>query len=273
MSLATANAVLAPDAWQQPIDALLASFRPIGLQDLGAAALMDRVDSKFLLPAYALAPLLDRFAPGYRLLEVAGSRTARYSTTYYDTAELMLYHAHRAGRLPRFKVRARTYVDSGERFLEVKRKSNAGRTRKVRMRITTHVGDELAAPGWGGMLDVQQQLPVDRLGEALRVEFSRLTLVRDNVPERITLDYGLAVFRHGCNRSFPGIVIAEVKQERRGRSCFRDAARDFRVRRGSLSKYCLGIASLEPGVRCNPFRQTLRRIDGISAAATPQPQA
>ena len=66
---------------------------------------MDRVDTKFLLPAVSAPGILASLADGYRVLEVSERRLSRYSTRYFDTPDLRLYHAHHAGRGRRYKVR------------------------------------------------------------------------------------------------------------------------------------------------------------------------
>src|SRR5262245_48399908 len=107
-------------------------FEPLSLDQVGSATLLDRVDTKFLVPLSAVPQLIDGLADQYRALQVNGTRLGRYSTRYFDTPELALYHAHHAGRLPRYKVRVRSYLESREQYLEVKLKNNKGRTLKDR---------------------------------------------------------------------------------------------------------------------------------------------
>ncbi len=120
---------LAQDALPDNVDAIVdaaAQFQSISLADLGQSALMDRLDSKFIVPVADIPALLSGCAGRYRVLEVNGRRLCGYATTYYDTADLAFYRAHQTGRLPRRKVRVRDYVDTGARFLEEKVKNNLG---------------------------------------------------------------------------------------------------------------------------------------------------
>jgi hypothetical protein len=73
----------------------------------------------------------------------------------------------------------------------------------------------------------------------------RLTLVNRNVAERLTVDVGLNLSFGSERRDFPAIAIAEVKRERHGRSRARDSLKAMGLRPGALSKYCLGVATLE----------------------------
>ncbi len=68
---------------------------------MNAVRLMDRTDSKFVLPIGRLSVLLAGTSTDYRVLEIAGKRLMTYKTLYYDTPDLQLYHRHHAGHLNR----------------------------------------------------------------------------------------------------------------------------------------------------------------------------
>jgi len=241
---------------------LLEGFETVSLQAASAASLMERVDRKFLLPSDLLGHILNAGRADYRALVVQGSSGARYSTSYYDTPDLRLYLAHHAGRLPRQKVRIRWYMDSGERYLEVKHKTNKGRTLKTRVLLPAswaapdRIGADVFA--WLGV-----GVPFAQLEKALVVDFTRVTLVRSDAKERITFDLGVRVSTGERSHSFPGVVIAEFKQERSARSPLLDVLRGLHLREGPLSKYCLGIATLRPEVKANQFKEAIRRIESI----------
>jgi hypothetical protein len=256
----------APDAIAR-MSAVAEGFRSVSLADLGAAALMDRVDTKFVIPALSAPEILAGLGDEYRVLEVSGRRLSRYSTRYFDTPDLRLYHDHHAGRGRRFKVRVRTYVDSEARFLEVKLRTGKGRTTKERVSLAHELLDPVERLARDGMLGSQRAFSARELRESLVVDYTRLTLVRDASPERVTLDLMLRFSRGGETRSFPGVVIGEIKQARRVRSRFLEAMRELRLREGSLSKYCLGIAALEPAARTNNFRSALRRLETTDRGA------
>jgi hypothetical protein len=219
----------------------------VSLGDLGAAALMDRVDRKYMLAADLVPDLLAELAGDYRVLEIEGRRLSHYVTRYFDTPDLALYLAHHNDRAPRFKVRVRTYEGAPASYLEVKCKTAAGRTLKERVLLE----DEDAA--------------FDGLAEAVRVEYRRLTLVRRDGAERITLDLMLTFRRGDEARVFPNVVIAEVKQAGHGASPFVAAMRARNVRPGGVSKYCAAVANLDPRVKANRFRPALRRLEALGA--------
>ena len=118
----------------KPLEAL----RPITLEEMEGIKLMNRIDSKYLTDEATLLHILDRAAEaGYRVLVTEGMRISPYDSVYYDTAGLRMFYDHHNRRLVRQKVRTRSYVNSGDTFLEIKRKNNKGRTKKKRMGIPT----------------------------------------------------------------------------------------------------------------------------------------
>jgi hypothetical protein len=243
----------------------------ISLGDIGAAALLDRLDRKFLVPREAVLVALGR-AEGYRVLEVSGSRLGRYRTLYYDTAGLELYRAHHSGQLPRNKVRVRSYLDSGARYFEVKRRTNRGRTEKSRSPIPDSAGDLLAGLTPSSTSGLDAGVAAHELREALMVDFTRITLVAEGAAERVTVDVAIELSRGGALHRLPGVAVVEVKQEEAGPSRFADILRSLGLREGGLSKYCMGIALLEPAVKHNCFKPVLRRLEqmGGSPARTRQ---
>jgi hypothetical protein len=241
---------------------MVGSFEPISLAELGFATLLDRVDTKFLVPLPALPTLLADLNGQYRALEVAGTRLGRYHTRYFDTPDLALYHAHQAGRLPRYKVRIRSYLESGEQYLEVKLKNNKGRTIKTRRALAPEEGT-LELVRLETRSELEGTLSAATLQETLTAGFSRLTLVRRDAPERLTVDVGLWFARGGGRREVTGVAIVEIKQIRHGPADGRDALRSLLLRDATVSKYCLGVALLEPTAKKNRFKRVLTALERI----------
>src|SRR5207244_5693047 len=88
--------------------------RPISLDDLVESAdLQVRMDRKYFVPAATFRLLIGELGPEFKVLEIDGQRTFDYESVYFDTPELLTYRAHLKGRRRRFKVRTRTYLNSG----------------------------------------------------------------------------------------------------------------------------------------------------------------
>ena len=104
------------------IEAALNSFETVGLQSINKVAALFRFDTKFILPADALPPLLNYFNKNFSILEITGQRKHFYDTVYFDTPDYKLYLDHHKGKPNRMKVRIRKYETTGEVFFEVKHK-------------------------------------------------------------------------------------------------------------------------------------------------------
>ena len=156
------------------MDAIINTFDAISLDEMKLLRLMNRVDTKFVTTMPRLLDLLEMARAEYLMQEIDGVRSSAYTTLYYDTPALDMYIMHHNGCLGRQKVRVREYVDSGQRFLEVKNKNNHRRTRKKRISIEEFniEGEEkhdfLKGLCW---------CDVETLQPSLRNWFNRITLV------------------------------------------------------------------------------------------------
>lgn len=227
------------------LEHLIDRFDSIALSEIGASALLTRLDTKSLVAVELLPTVLDACRRDHRVVEIAGSRAARYRSVYYDTRELALYHLHHAGRLPRHKVRLREYVETGDRFLEIKERRNTGHTVKSR----TPCARIPHCPG---------------LEPTLTVRYRRLTLVPLQGRARVTIDLDLVITRGVDSARFPGLAIIEEKRTERRRSDLGDLLGALGIRPHPISKYCVGIASLYPAVRANRFKPLLRRLHRLT---------
>ncbi len=94
----------------------LEEFRGHCLAEQMQARLMNRVDTKFLVPAYLLDACLRGLEHHYSILEIDGRRRFTYDTLYFDTPERQLYLDHHNGKLNRFKLRIRHGRDAAGSF-------------------------------------------------------------------------------------------------------------------------------------------------------------
>ncbi len=240
----------------------LNTMDPISLAEMDAHALMNRVDTKYVLGAEHLRELLESVERAYRVLSVETVRLFAYRTLYFDTRDHECYLQHHNGKLNRRKFRIRQYQSSGACFLEVKTKNNKGRTVKQRIPID-RFEESLSLSSQTFIESVTGTLP--ELTPQLWSSFSRITLVNRHQPERVTLDLDLDFSAGNARRGLPDIIIAEVKQERDDRhSPMREHLRQQRVRPMRVSKYCLGTVLLKPHLKCNLFKSKLRAIRKIA---------
>jgi hypothetical protein len=240
------------------IDEMLAPFQPISLERMDEVKLLDRMDTKFVFNAVKLPDILNQLHSAYHVLEIDQVRLQKYETQYFDTSGNLCYLQHHNKRLNRFKVRMRHYANSGLCYFEIKSKNNKGRTnkeRKKQMGLQDEIGGKSAQ-----LLTTATGLTPSQLRPSIRVDFSRITLVNNELTERITLDSGLT-FRDGDAESgFPEIIIAEIKQNRSSASQFQGVLHHAHVPEFRISKYCLGMISLNPEIKQNNFKEKLHYI-------------
>lgn len=242
-------------------NAILSQFNKITLNEMNKVKLLDRLDKKYMFQSDMLPGILDKAMQSYFVLDIEGKRFASYETTYFDTPDYEMYTKHHDGKLNRYKVRFRTYTDSGIHFFEIKFKTNKGRTKKNRLQLQE---DSLLIDGdKAALLERKTLYKPESLLPAITVNYNRITLVNKNLTERLTIDFGLAYHNGVANTSLPGLIIAEVKQDRSRVSPFIDIMNEKRIKPESMSKYCLGIALLINKVKHNNFKPKIRYVNQL----------
>jgi hypothetical protein len=232
----------------EELEQLAGEFEPVGIEELDErAALLRRVDVKYLVEWSAFVELCRRLRNDHELLDIEGRRVFRYESVYFDTADLRCYHEHEDGRIPRFKARTRLYADSERCVFEVKFKVGGGETDKRqidyrpedRERITPEADRFL-----GDSLDDCEIERPDALEPSLRTAFHRLTMAAKDAPDRLTCDAGLELMRGSESaRLQPSLVVLESKSEH-GRSRTDRVLEELGAEPLSLSKYRVGIEML-----------------------------
>jgi hypothetical protein len=241
---------------------MLDGFEAVSPELLANRDLLQRTDTKYLLPRRSLPELLEYLDRDYRVLHAGEKPSALYLTQYLDTPSYELFHDHRRGKRLRFKVRLRHYPDRGLSYLEVKGKSASGATQKWR-RSLTYLCNELSLDD---LRFVSEHVPLDgsSLVPSLVNQFRRITLVGIDLPERITLDMDLRFKNDENSHGLSGVLVVEVKQSRFfRRSPVMQALARYRALPGSISKYCVGTMLLHPELRHNRLRPTLARIERV----------
>lgn len=234
---------------------------PISLEEMNSVKLLDRMDKKYTFPAFMLDNILMELNNHYKILTIEGKKFANYETRYFDTPDFEMYTKHHNRHLNRYKVRFRTYLDSELHFCEVKFKTNKGRT--IKKRVLRAANDYSFTSEALELLKRKTPYSPDQLQEAIRVYYKRITLVNHNMKERITIDFDLNYFQGGNTKSFDNMIIAEVKQDKSGVSPFIDLMKTLRIKDISISKYCLGVASLASGVKTNNFKIKLHYVEKL----------
>lgn len=164
----------------------------LDLDRIAAVRLMNRVDTKYLVDERRCMELLERAADQYYVQIIDDCRACRYATLYYDTPQWDMYHLHHNRRLTRQKIRTRTYVETGVTYLEVKNKSNKGRTHKRRMALDRSLFAAAATDtAAADFLRREARYTPETLSPSLATRFVRVTLVNHAMTERLTIDFDL----------------------------------------------------------------------------------
>ena len=246
-------------------DSVLSTLEPITLEEMDSIKLMNRIDSKYLTSESVLLDVLSGAAVhGYRAAVIEGLRISPYDTIYYDTAGLKMFYDHRNRHLVRQKVRTRSYVSSGETYLEIKRKNNKGRTKKKRISIPeAELMDFHGDAAAEAYLASHSSFTAGELSRVLETKFWRITLVNPARTERLTIDTRLEFnnFRTGKSTTLKDAVIIELKQDGRAASQMKGILLDNRVKPIRVSKYCIAETLTDPSARPGRFKIKVRKIE------------
>ncbi len=243
------------------IEEKLSCFNPISLQQMENVRLMNRVNTKFIAP-YELQPLvLEDLSQHYRVLEIENCRAFPYKTEYFDTKTFHMYVAHQNGKLNRYKIRKREYLKIGHQYLEIKLKTNKGRT--LKKRIQRLVKDNSFSLQENEFLQQNSPYNTKDLEFKLFNQFKRITLVGKE--ERLTIDFNLEFGDEKNNiLAFPEIFIAEVKQKKfNPNTIIKKVLKKRNIRPQSFSKYCIGAASFNEKIKANMLKPKFELIKKI----------
>lgn len=237
------------------------------------AAMLTRVDRKYVLPAGDLPDILDRLdsgTPGTRVLAIDGRTAHSYRSVYFDTPDLQSFRMAVHPRRHRFKLRTRTYLDSGESYLEFKAVGPRGLTVKSRFELT---GEDAAAAhddrltpdavAWAdGLLekshaDYGEPVHAADLSPVMWGTYDRTTFLLPDGEGRSTVDTALTWQGVGTDLlERPEMVIVETK------SGNRPSAMDHLLwrtghRPAKISKFGTGMAALHPELPHNRWTRVL----------------
>lgn len=241
------------------IDKLLSRLPDISLEEMKDVKLMNRIDTKYLVSIGQLCKVLECCADDYYAQMVAGKKMATYDTVYLDSMDMAMYTAHETQRLVREKIRMRTYTDTNETFLEIKRKNNHGRTMKKRIKIR---GSNYRSHEAREFLTQRSSFTSDKLLPMLETHFDRITLVNHAKTERLTIDINLQ-FRNLKNSNVAtcrDMAIIELKRDGLTPSPMKDLLMRQHIHTCGFSKYCIGCALTDSTLRQNNLKQKLRTL-------------
>ncbi|MCD4792128.1 MAG: polyphosphate polymerase domain-containing protein [Bacteroidales bacterium] len=247
----------------ETIKSLLKQFNSISLEETSSVKLMNRTDTKFVFHTDKLEAVLEKAIEKYKILEINKIKLPLYRTLYFDTDDFLMYNAHHQGKMNRYKVRHREYVDSGISFFEIKFKSNKGKTVKKRIKLN-QIEESFSKESRSFIKENTPFIPKS-LKSKMYNEFFRITLVNCKNKERITIDTGLKFKNNFNNVAINSLVITEVKREGfSGSSDFADILKSEKIYSGKISKYCTGTILLYNNLKHNRFKPRFLNLNKIT---------
>ena len=241
------------------MSAVLAEMPSVGLAEIEErAALQSRVDRKYVMPIAEAGRLLEALAPVAAALEINGLRRFRYESMYFDTPDLASYRRTAYRHRRRFKIRTRTYVDSGTTWLEVKVPGPRGSTMKYR---SPHEPGPFLSAGRVFIDDVftRHDLAVQAgFTPTLRTRYLRVTLLLPTGDSRVTIDTGLHFNADHRDLHLPATAIVETKTGSAASSADR-LLWQWGHRPVAISKYATGLAAIRTDLPAAPWHRVLRR--------------
>jgi VTC domain len=191
-----------------------------------------------------------------------------YQSVYFDTESFALYRQHVQGRRKRYKARTPSCCDTGDTMLEVKLKGGRGETVKERLPYDFGRRDELTCEGRAFITSVIEQaygLSVPPRQPALTTAYHRATLVDVGRGSRLTIDINLS-WSDGVNSHRAGHLALVESKSLSGSGPADALLASMGIRPARLSKYCLGVALLNPSTAANPWNRLLIRQLGWQRA-------
>ena len=195
-----------------------------------------------------------------RVLTIDNKNIFKYESQYYDTDQMEFYLAHHNQRKGRYKVRTRHYLDTQTKFFEIKKKDHKNTTSKMRRIIDGHNESTLLEQ----CIQSIDQLNGKHLNKTITTTFNRITLVSEDLKERLTIDSDLSFYSPDqLSIRYKKLIVYELKQGKLNRqSDFSQYLRQLKIRPRSFSKYCLGVSELY-NIKHNRFLQQRRAISKI----------
>jgi hypothetical protein len=249
------------------INNIIKEFSSITLKEMDNVKLMNRIDTKFIINTNDLSSILEKAKDNYKVLKIDDKRNMTYRTIYFDTENFSMYLAHQNGKLNRYKIRTREYIMSNTKYLEIKLKSNKGKTIKKRIKIKPdQKKSQLISKKGKKFIKENSPFTYDELNPKLWINYSRMTLIHKKNKERITVDLNLTFKNHTNNKiDLPYLTIIEVKQEHFFyNSDFIQLLHQAKIQPTRISKYCTGTVLLNKNIKYNNFKNRLLTLNKLN---------
>ena len=211
----------------------------ISLKQSKEIKIFKRFESKYILINDKIQQIIDLLNKDYYVVEDNGKTLFNYHSLYFDTDKLAMWTDHDNEEDFRQKIRIREY-ENDEKFLEIKEKNN-GLTNKIRIPVESYnINDEI---NW-----ISHNLKYDtrNLIKSLDVKYNRMSFIKKDKTERITLDFDLEYHNYKTNKSYKyndiNFVVLEIKKSSHDNNDIENILNEkFFLYKRKFSKYHEGI--------------------------------
>jgi hypothetical protein len=246
------------------IESEISKLGSVSLDAISDVRLMNRIEIKYVFASSKLTGLVCLLNKHYQVLEISNMRILPYCTTYFDTPDYLFYNQHVRGEFDRHKIRYRKYEVTKESFLEIKKKTNKGRTIKWRIenKLPTTCFDSEATAFIGKYLPVNST----QIRPSLVSTFTRITLAGIELKERMTIDFNISFSDPENSRMIllPYLTIVELKKEALSDSSdLKFLLRQLKIYPTAFSKYCVGSALLNDSLKKNMIKPKLLLLNKL----------
>ena len=209
----------------------------ISLEESKKIKIFNRFESKYIIDHDDILNIIRLLENDYLLVEENNKIIFGYHSLYFDTPELNMWNDHNIDKPSRQKIRIREYDDKSK-FLEIKEKID-GKTIKTRIPIESYfINDE---EQW-----ISDNLKYDtkNLIKSLDVKYNRISFVKKDKTERITLDIDIEYYNYKTNKrwkSNKNFAILEIKKNKEENNEIEDIINKEYIFKQKYSKYYWGI--------------------------------
>ena len=240
----------------------LKEFKPISLAEMDEISLLRRYDQKFTITTSQFQFVFPLLANDYHCLTIENQQLFEYTTDYYDSNDYSMFNDHHNGKLNRYKIRFRDYVNTKNSFLEVKFKTNKGETIKSRQEIA-YRSREFNLDNDKFIVENSPYNPLN-LDKKLSNTFQRITLAKVENKERVTIDNIINFSQEKENKTLQNLVVIEIKKSKNNMdSGVSQLLKMNGIRPTSFSKYAIGSALINPNLKYNRFKKKLSYLNTI----------
>lgn len=209
----------------------------ISLDEVKNIKLLNRIDKKYIINFEQFCNLAEFIEKNYYILKGDDNNyLLKYKSIYFDTEKLSMFIDHENRKENRQKLRIREY-SNGDKYLEIKTKSNENFTKKIRVEL-----EDYNIHTYTDWINKNLEYSENILKPTLEIVFYRLTLINKDKTERITIDFGIS-FNNYITNKIEKIeeIVVEVKKLSEDKTDFEKELNRLNIEETKFSKYHIGI--------------------------------